>query len=107
MAGFLYVTEYALLPGRGSGWAPMAVQPPVADGNNIAVSGSSQVTNAFNALTQMIRVHNDGIQPVAISIGANPTATVAGATGTARLAANQTEYFLVVPGHKLAAIITS
>jgi hypothetical protein len=103
MAQTLYVTEYALLPGRGSGWAPLAVQPPVVLNNNVTVTASHAESAAFNALTNMIRVHLDsGVATGAsIQIGAAPVAI---ANQDARMAVNQTEYFLVVPGHKLSVI---
>ena len=46
----------------------------------------------------MIRVHCDAI--CSISIGNSPVAT----TTNKRLAANQTEYFGVIPGQQIAVI---
>lgn len=87
----LYITEYADIQ------ANAALEP--ATGTIVGTSaGASQQTVAFNATTRFVRVHTDGI--VSIAFGVNPTATV----DTARLAANQTEYFKVSPGHKMAFI---
>jgi hypothetical protein len=87
----VYITEYANTGGNA------ALEPAQAH-QTITSSGTSGQTSAFDATTNFIRVHTDGI--VSIAIGSNPTAT----TSTTRLAANQTEYFCVRPGHKLAVI---
>ena len=62
------------------------------------MSGTSAQSSAFNAATRFIRVHTDAI--CSILIGSNPTAT----TAKKRLAADQTEYFAVNSGDKIAAI---
>jgi len=76
---------------------PAVSMPPITE-QTVAIGGTSTQSSAFNALTQVIRVHTDAICSVAL--GANPTAT----TSTARLAAGSTEYFEVTPGHKIAVI---
>ena len=93
----LYVTEFnnigggARFPVAGALWAAVAEQ-------TVAIGGVTASSAAFNANTLFIRVHTDVI--CSIDIGAAPTAT----TSTARMAANQTEYFSVKPGHKIAVI---
>jgi len=107
----LYVTEY-----QGVG----QVDPDSTDGNTsfkvtaqapkgpslaeqkITISGVTTQSAAFNRLTRLIRVHTDVVCSVAVG-GANPSAT----TSSARLAANQTEYFSVDPGDKIAVISNS
>lgn len=64
----------------------------------MTTAATSQQTNAFNANTQWIRLHSDGI--ASVLIGANPTATA----DSPRVAAGSTEYFKVYPGHRLAGI---
>ena len=73
-------------------------EPPLAE-QTVAIGGSSvQSSNAFHAMTRVIRVHTDAICSVAI--GRNPTATV----NTRRLAENQTEFFGAEGGQKIAVI---
>lgn len=82
--------------------AQVPVNPPAVAAYDIAVSGTSAPSSAFDANTNVIRVQADSI--CAIIIG--PGTPVALATST-RMVAGQTEYFGVVPGHKIAAITTT
>lgn len=94
----LFITEFsdATLPeGRiAAGHKPM---PPVAE-QTVAIGGGTLQSAAFNAATNMIRVHADVV--CSVSVGANPTATAT----TMRIPANGTEYFRVTPGQKIAVI---
>lgn len=98
----LYVTEFNAigLAGGGNLQVTAASQPPVAE-QTVAISGLSTQSNAFNANTLFVRLHTDSI--CSIEFGATPTATAT----TARMAANQTEYFAVMPGQKVAVISNS
>lgn len=87
----LYITEYADIRGNAAFEPAIAVQV-------MTTAATSQQTAAFNANTQWIRLHSDGI--ASVLIGANPTAT----TDSPRVAAGSTEYFKVYPGHRLAGI---
>ena len=78
-----------------AGQAPQ--EPPVAE-QTIAITGSSTALAQFSGYTAMIRVDCDAI--CSISIGNSPVAT----TTNKRLAANQTEYFGVIPGQQIAVI---
>lgn len=89
----LYITEFSSLDPSGSA----AVAPPVT-GQTVAIAGASAQSAAFATNTRIIRVHTDVI--CSILIGSNPTATAA----QARMAAGQTEYFVVKPGDKIAVI---
>jgi hypothetical protein len=94
----LYVAEFqdtAKTMNTGSIQAPQ--HPPIAE-HTLSIGGSSQVSNAFAAHARLIRVNTDAVCHVAI--GADPTAT----TGSMRLAENQTEFFGVKGGHKIAVI---
>lgn len=93
----LYVTEFAA-SGVQRGPIPVAFGLPVVRSNNISMSGASAQSAAFNANTTLIRVHADAI--CSVLIGTNPTAL----TTDARMAADQTEYFAVAAGQKIAAI---
>jgi hypothetical protein len=92
----LYVTEYA-----DSGFlaGPVAVgKAPAITDQTVAIGGTTTQSSAFANNTRLVRLHTDAI--CSIQIASNPTAT----TSTARMAANQTEYFQVTPGHKVAVI---
>jgi hypothetical protein len=95
LAADVYVTEY---PRNYTVTYQAVVTPPLAS-QKIAITASSVQSAAFNASTTIIRVHCDAVCSVQIG-GTNPTAT----TSSARLAAGQTEYFMVTPGDKLAVI---
>lgn len=93
----VFIAEYPNSRVYQGGLIPVSEMPPLAE-QTVAIGGGSTQSAAFNAKTQIIRVHTDAI--CSIAIGANPTATA----NTARLAANATEYFKVAPGDKIAVI---
>lgn len=94
-ASTLYIEEFAVR--QSFGW--QAAQTPGVVSQTVAIGGSSAQSAAFNSQTTLIRVHSDVVCSVEIG-GSNPTAT----TSSMRFAANQTEYFIVHPGDKLAVI---
>jgi len=94
---FVYITEYAEVPQLNGESLSIGTEPGVAE-QQVAIAAGSTQSSAFNAKTKFIRVHTDAI--VSIKIGANPTAV-----NTAhRLAANQTDFYGVAQGDKLATI---
>jgi hypothetical protein len=93
----LYIAEYANLAETVRGAPPVAQAPAIAH-QTVAITAGTLQSAAFDASTRFIRVHTDAI--CSIKIDSNPTAT----TSTARLAADQTEYFGVTAGHKVAVI---
>lgn len=93
----LYITEFHTLGATPEG-ATFPLVPPAADQTPVAIGVGSTQSAAFNVSTRFVRLHADAICSVAF--GSNPTATA----DNARLAANQTEYFAVSPGHKVAVI---
>jgi hypothetical protein len=96
----LYITEFANI-GRDQGHGVQATSlPPVAE-QTIAIGVASAQSGAFNGATNFIRAHTDSV--CSIAVGVNPTATA----GNARMAANQTEYFQVRSGDKIAVIQNS
>lgn len=90
----LYVTEF----GGAGPQVPIADAPKVAT-NNVAISGASTQSNAFNVNTALVRVHTDVICSVEVG-GLSPTAT----TASQRMPADSVEYFFVRPGDRLAVI---
>lgn len=93
----LYITEFAVLYSNPNGVGQMATQPPSAE-QTVAIGGSSTQSNTFNAATKFVRLHTDSI--CSIEFGTNPVAS----TVTARMAANQTEYFAIGSAAKVAVI---
>jgi len=94
----LYVTEFSSVGGTANFPIQGAQTPPIVDQTPVAIGGGSLQSAAFNLSTKMVRIHTDAI--CSISFGLNPTVT----TNNMRLAGNQTEYFAVVPGQKVAVI---
>lgn len=94
----LYITEFARLYSNPNGVCQTAYQPPTTADQTVSIGGSSTQSNAFNAATNIVRLHADSI--CSVEFGSNPTAS----TTCARMAANQTEYYAVVPGQKVAVI---
>jgi hypothetical protein len=96
----LYVTEYPDLPGAFATFAPQVVRdPPLVDQTPVVIGAGSLASAAFSALTKIVRLHAD----VVCSIAIGPPGTVATANNQ-RMAANQTEYKMVVPGYVVAVI---
>ena len=93
----LYVSEYERLGAAiGSGQAQFAQEPALVE--QAFTFTTSTPSSAFGSRTKYIRVHTDA--NCSVLVGENPTAT----TSTKRLAADQTEYFAVAPGFKIAAV---
>jgi hypothetical protein len=78
-----------------------AGQEPAITHQQVAVAGSTAQSSAFGSETQFVRLHSD--VPCRVEFGVNPVA----AATSKRLAANATEYFGVVPGQKVAVILTT
>lgn len=97
----LYIREYSQVEVVGA--EPVNVvaqiaQEPGTDQTPVVIGGGSLQSVAFAASTRLVRIHTDAI--CSVLFGPNPTATV----NSARLAADQTEYFGVNPGDKVAVI---
>jgi hypothetical protein len=93
----LYITEYT---GTITPAAPDIVAEPAAVDQTPVTYSTSTQSAAFGSTTSIVRLHTDSICSVAF--GTNPTAT----TSNRRMAANQTEYFIVPTGlaYKVAAV---
>jgi len=93
----VYISELSEMTSYQGNNGAAADGAPVAE-QTVAITGASLQSAAFNAKTRLVRVHADAV--CSIAFGANPTAT----TARKRLAQNQTEYFRVAPGHRVAVI---
>ena len=96
----VYISEYTTM---AKAWAHpdqiAAPQEPCdSDQTPVAIGGASAQSAVFGLGVRLIRVHTDAI--CSIAIAANPTATA----DNKRMAAGATEYFGVIPGHRLACI---
>lgn len=98
LAATLYVTEFKGAPPT-SVYYQAVTAPQLATGV-VNITGVSAQSSAFTALTGIVRIHTDTACMIVVG-GTNPTAT----TGSMRLAAGQTEYFVVSPGDKVAVIL--
>lgn len=99
----LYVEEYARIGGDNNGPYQMGAEPSLAS-QTVAESGSSAKSSAFQVATTVVRIHTDAI----CSINFGPAGSVTAATTNKRMAANQTEYFVVPRGGTYAvAVITN
>ena len=89
-----YISEYP-------GGAPLGSQAPPEPAlieQTVAIGAGSAQSQPFSDGTRMVRVNVDAA--CSIAIGPNPTAVAT----AKRLSANQTEFFIVQPGHRLAVI---
>lgn len=90
----LYVSEY--IGGPDKAMPPQ--EPSVAEQTPVVIGAGSLQSAAFNAKTNLVRIHADAI--CSIKFGENPTATA----DNKRMAAGDTEYFTVGPAQKVAVI---
>lgn len=98
----LYITECAEIGEtlKGGRLVQAPAMPPIAE-QHITISGSSTASAAFNAATSFVMVHTDAICSLAWSTNSTPPTAV---TTAQRLAANETRFYVVVPGGTLAVI---
>lgn len=95
----LYISEYANIPNI-AGNLNVVQEPALVEQTPISTAGAHTESSAFANNTNYIRVNVDSTNACCVLIGLAPVAT----TANKRLAANQTEYFKVTPGHKLSVI---
>ena len=96
----LYIAEFVSIGGTGNFPIQSPLAPPVAE-QTVSIGATSAQSAVFNANTNFVRLATDSA--CSVEFGANPTATAA----KMRLPANQTEYFAVMPGQKVAVITNS
>lgn len=94
----LYITEVKELGVANFGKDIAAPKMPPEAEQTVAIGGASTQSNAFAPTTHFIIVHSDAI--CSLAFGANPTA----AGSAHRLAANETRFYGVNAGDKVAAI---
>lgn len=92
----LYISEY---PDQRT-VSPVAVEPALVN-QTVTYTGTAGVSTAFGGSTRVVRIHTDGI--CSFKFGTAPTAL----TTDARMVAGQTEYFCVIPGLKVSAIVNT
>jgi hypothetical protein len=97
---FIYVTEAPELR-VFQGGGVQAIELPALAQQQVANAGASTQSAAFQTKTRVIEVHSDSI--CSIAIGANPTAVVT----QGRLRADETRYYRVRPGDKIAAVLAT
>lgn len=95
------ITEYDKLAIDMQGVRVAAGVEPARAVNQIAVTGVSAQSAAFDNTTRFVRVHTD--VAIRVAFGASPTA----AATSQRMAAGATEYFGVTRGIKMAAITSA
>jgi hypothetical protein len=91
-----YICEYSQSSAVSIG-LPVG-QEPGLDQEPVSISALAALSAQFASTTKLIRVSVDAI--CSIAIGPSPIAT----SGNKRMAANQTEYFFVHPGHYLSVV---
>lgn len=100
----LYISEYAAIGGV-AGTAAQVPQEPCLTQQTILITGTSAPSINFSANTRFVRLHTDAICSIDFGLGSASATNPALATlVTARMAANQTEYFGVTPGGNVAVI---
>ena len=97
-AATAYVTEFSWNPQTVVYQAAMTGPGLYITTQTLAIGVSSVSSAAFSQSTTLIRINVD--TTCSVSFGTAPTAT----TTSMRIPANQTEYFVVPPGTKVAVI---
>jgi hypothetical protein len=101
----LYIAEFAYRGSvEGQPLSAVAKTPPHVE-QTVAIGAGSLASAAFNAATSVVRLHTDAVCSVAWTPPG--VATVNAAATNMRLAANQTEYFAVLPGGLVSVIQNS
>lgn len=94
----LYITEVSQLGLDYFGKElPVAKMPPLAE-QEIGIGGASQQSAAFGPTTHFVLVHTDSI--CSLAFGSNPAAV----TTAHRMPANETRFYGVNPGDRIAVI---
>ena len=95
----LYIAEYSPLP---NGWRdpPVAGVPPLTQ-QTVAIGGASAASNTFRSDTGLIELNTDAA--CSIAFGTAPVAT----TSHMRMSPNETRYYIVRVGDKIAVISNS
>lgn len=95
-----YITEYAGLARDVFNYHVAAGTEPAVDEQKVTFT-TTTASSAFNEQTRFVMIHVDAIAHLAF--GDDPTAT----TGAHRMAANETRFYGVNPGQKVAFVTGS
>jgi type IV secretory pathway TrbL component len=100
----LYIAEYEDIPSAYASAAMQVVRdPPSHEQVPLAIGVSSVPSLPFGSRTRIVRLHCDAVCSILIGPSGSTTATA----NNQRMAANQTEYKLVVPGYIVSVITNS
>lgn len=94
----LYISEFNDVNVRQGALTPIVPGVASVEQTPVTITGTSAQSAAFGAESRIVRLHTDVV--CSVLFGSSPTATA----NSRRLAANQTEYFRVNPGDKVAVI---
>lgn len=94
----LYIEEFQVADMGQIGQVVQAARQPSVARQAIAFTGTAGTSAAFNAKTNLVRIHADSL--CSYAFGTAPVAT----TAFPRLAAGVSEYFQVNPLDKVSAI---
>jgi|SRR6267154_2354170 len=94
----LYITELKSIIFAGNQAVLAPASNTITAEQDVAIGGSSVQSAAFAATTNFVMVNCDSA--CSLAWGANPTAV----TTAHRLGANETRFYGVIPGQKLAVI---
>jgi hypothetical protein len=100
----LNVREYTTMA-QVIGPSPMCFEAAIAR-QNVNVTGGSVASSPFNRLTRYVRLANDNGGPCRVEFAGFGTTPVADGL-SARLAANQTEYFSIPEGAGFSVAVIS
>ncbi len=93
----IYIAEGNFIGGGGNHPVQGMFVPPITE-QTVTIGGGSASSNPFSKNTTVVRINTDAV--CSIAFGVSPIAN----TSNMRLAANQTEYFTVIPGQLVAVI---
>lgn len=94
----LDISEYREIAADALGNVVQAGREPALATQSIAITGGSTQSAVFGDNVTLVRLHTD--VACRIAFGANPTASAS----SPRMAAGQTEFFGVRPGHRVAVV---
>lgn len=102
---FLYVAEFSSDLVDAGGNMQIGRVPPLVEQklDNTQASATGVLSAAFNTATRFVRLHTDSI----CSVVFNTTLASQAVNTSMRMAANQTEYFAVAAGTKLAVCVNT
>ena len=97
----LYVAEFSQMPITDNRVPEFAMTPPLVE-QTLAISATSNLSNAFNAKTIYVRVESDAV--CSLAWATSGATTVTATTSNMRLSASAPEYFGVQGGGRVAVI---